>query len=195
MGKMQLLSRNNTVVKNPSSTRHRFENHPCSLEGLWRCVYQDGTFGVSSGFSVMPTIEFHSVAVEHQVLYFHLNCLKMGIEGGSDFGFYSNSGIWMCAYWQVLTSLCVLCRLWETGWKQRYYKNKFDVDASDEKFRRKVVQSYVEGLCWVLRYYYQVPTNCFSESSRCCCVCSLFLFRKQSLPIARVWKAELFLRL
>lgn len=52
--------------------------------------------------------------------------------------------------------LCLLCRLWESGWKQRYYKNKFDVDASDEKFRRKVVQSYVEGLCWVLRYYYQV---------------------------------------
>ncbi|XP_019399395.1 PREDICTED: 5'-3' exoribonuclease 2 [Crocodylus porosus] len=46
-------------------------------------------------------------------------------------------------------------RLWEAGWKQRYYKNKFDVDASDEKFRRKVVRSYVEGLCWVLRYYYQ----------------------------------------
>ncbi|XP_037752171.1 5'-3' exoribonuclease 2 isoform X2 [Chelonia mydas] len=46
-------------------------------------------------------------------------------------------------------------RLWESGWKQRYYKNKFDVDVSDEKFRRKVVQSYVEGLCWVLRYYYQ----------------------------------------
>nr|XP_006008052.2 PREDICTED: 5'-3' exoribonuclease 2 isoform X1 [Latimeria chalumnae] len=46
-------------------------------------------------------------------------------------------------------------RLWEEGWKQRYYKNKFDVDISDEKFRHKVVQSYVEGLCWVLRYYYQ----------------------------------------
>ncbi|XP_016283006.1 5'-3' exoribonuclease 2 isoform X1 [Monodelphis domestica] len=46
-------------------------------------------------------------------------------------------------------------RLWESGWKQRYYKNKFDVDAADDKFRRKVVQSYVEGLCWVLRYYYQ----------------------------------------
>ncbi|CAG01470.1 unnamed protein product, partial [Tetraodon nigroviridis] len=46
-------------------------------------------------------------------------------------------------------------RLWEEGWKQRYYKNKFDVDVMDEDFRRKVVQSYVEGLCWVLRYYYQ----------------------------------------
>ncbi|XP_049613705.1 5'-3' exoribonuclease 2 [Syngnathus scovelli] len=46
-------------------------------------------------------------------------------------------------------------RLWEDGWKQRYYKTKFDVDASDEGFKRKVVQSYVEGLCWVLRYYYQ----------------------------------------
>ncbi|XP_056337408.1 5'-3' exoribonuclease 2 isoform X2 [Danio aesculapii] len=46
-------------------------------------------------------------------------------------------------------------RLWEDGWKQRYYKNKFDVDATDDEFRKKVVQSYVEGLCWVLRYYYQ----------------------------------------
>ncbi|XP_054618289.1 5'-3' exoribonuclease 2 isoform X2 [Dunckerocampus dactyliophorus] len=46
-------------------------------------------------------------------------------------------------------------RLWEEGWKQRYYKTKFDVDLSDANFRRKVVQSYVEGLCWVLRYYYQ----------------------------------------
>ncbi|XP_048371455.1 5'-3' exoribonuclease 2 isoform X2 [Sphaerodactylus townsendi] len=46
-------------------------------------------------------------------------------------------------------------RLWEAGWKQRYYKNKFDVDVSDAKFRRRVVQSYVEGLCWVLQYYYQ----------------------------------------
>lgn len=46
-------------------------------------------------------------------------------------------------------------RLWEEGWKQRYYKTKFDVDVSDEGFRKKVVRSYVEGLCWVLRYYYQ----------------------------------------
>ncbi|XP_056150312.1 5'-3' exoribonuclease 2 [Lampris incognitus] len=46
-------------------------------------------------------------------------------------------------------------RLWEEGWKQRYYKNKFDVDVNDDDFRRKVVRSYVEGLCWVLRYYYQ----------------------------------------
>uniref|UniRef100_A0A665UM22 5'-3' exoribonuclease n=1 Tax=Echeneis naucrates TaxID=173247 RepID=A0A665UM22_ECHNA len=45
--------------------------------------------------------------------------------------------------------------LWEEGWKQRYYKTKFDVDVMDEDFRKKVVRSYVEGLCWVLRYYYQ----------------------------------------
>lgn len=50
----------------------------------------------------------------------------------------------------------VFHRLWEEGWKQRYYKTKFDVDATDDEFRKKVVQSYVEGLCWVLRYYYQV---------------------------------------
>lgn len=76
---------------------------------------------------------------------------------------------------------CLFCRLWETGWKQRYYKNKFDVDASDEKFRRKVVQSYVEGLCWVLRYYYQVLKNFISETSVFFCVCTLFLFRVPNL--------------
>uniref|UniRef100_A0A4X1V441 5'-3' exoribonuclease n=2 Tax=Sus scrofa TaxID=9823 RepID=A0A4X1V441_PIG len=42
-------------------------------------------------------------------------------------------------------------RLWEAGWKQRYYKNKFDVDAADEKFRRKVVQSYG---CASWKWYY-----------------------------------------
>ncbi|KAB5539997.1 hypothetical protein PHYPO_G00095840 [Pangasianodon hypophthalmus] len=46
-------------------------------------------------------------------------------------------------------------RLWEAGWKQRYYKTKFDVDETDDEFRKKVVKAYVEGLCWVLRYYYQ----------------------------------------
>lgn len=51
---------------------------------------------------------------------------------------------------------CPCVRLWEDGWKQRYYKTKFDVDATDDDFRKKVVMSYVEGLCWVLRYYYQV---------------------------------------
>ncbi|KAF3850299.1 hypothetical protein F7725_020018 [Dissostichus mawsoni] len=45
--------------------------------------------------------------------------------------------------------------LWEDGWRQRYYKTKFDVEATDDDFRQKVVRSYVEGLCWVLRYYYQ----------------------------------------
>lgn len=62
--------------------------------------------------------------------------------------------------------MCVdcVCRLWEEGWKQRYYKTKFDVDASDEDFRKKVVQSYVEGLCWVLRYYYQVSGQLFIPS-------------------------------
>ena len=60
-----------------------------------------------------------------------------------------------------MNNLCLFlcCRLWEEGWKQRYYKNKFDVDVMDEDFRRKVVRSYVEGLCWVLRYYYQVSSS------------------------------------
>ncbi|KRZ69200.1 5'-3' exoribonuclease 2, partial [Trichinella papuae] len=46
-------------------------------------------------------------------------------------------------------------RLWEGGWKDRYYLVKFQCSPTDLKFRHHVANCYVEGLCWVLRYYYQ----------------------------------------
>ncbi|CAF3720070.1 unnamed protein product [Rotaria socialis] len=47
-------------------------------------------------------------------------------------------------------------RLWEEGWRERYYKNKFNVSKNDlEQFRIQVAQHYARGLCWVLQYYYQ----------------------------------------
>ncbi|KJE89457.1 5'-3' exoribonuclease 2 [Capsaspora owczarzaki ATCC 30864] len=50
-------------------------------------------------------------------------------------------------------------RLWEQGWKERYYQNKFHVSADDNDFRSKLAAAYLEGLCWVLQYYYQgVPS-------------------------------------
>uniref|UniRef100_A0A182JR13 5'-3' exoribonuclease n=1 Tax=Anopheles christyi TaxID=43041 RepID=A0A182JR13_9DIPT len=46
-------------------------------------------------------------------------------------------------------------RLWEDGFKDRYYESKFDVMPQNIKFRQTVAWEYVRGLCWVLRYYYQ----------------------------------------
>ena len=46
-------------------------------------------------------------------------------------------------------------RLWEDGYQDRYYEQKFHVGPEDQEFRRKVARSYVEGLCWVLLYYFQ----------------------------------------
>lgn len=46
-------------------------------------------------------------------------------------------------------------RLWEDGFKDRYYESKFDVVATNVEFRYAVAQQYVKGLCWVLQYYYQ----------------------------------------
>uniref|UniRef100_A0A8D8TWE9 5'-3' exoribonuclease n=1 Tax=Cacopsylla melanoneura TaxID=428564 RepID=A0A8D8TWE9_9HEMI len=46
-------------------------------------------------------------------------------------------------------------RLWEDGFKDRYYESKFDVPKTDVPFRRMVGHEYVLGLCWVLKYYYQ----------------------------------------
>ena len=46
-------------------------------------------------------------------------------------------------------------RLWEEGYADRYYENKFHVDPQDIAFRNQVARSYVEGLAWVLLYYFQ----------------------------------------
>lgn len=46
-------------------------------------------------------------------------------------------------------------RLWEDGYADRYYEQKFHVDRKDIGFRHQVARAYVEGLSWVLLYYYQ----------------------------------------
>jgi len=46
-------------------------------------------------------------------------------------------------------------RLYEDGWKDRYYTSKFEVEPTDVEFRHKVARHYVRGMCWVLRYYFQ----------------------------------------
>lgn len=46
-------------------------------------------------------------------------------------------------------------RLWEPGFKDRYYESKFDVGPDNLQFRYSVALQYVRGLCWVLKYYYQ----------------------------------------
>jgi 5'-3' exoribonuclease 2 len=46
-------------------------------------------------------------------------------------------------------------RLWEEGYADRYYEQKFGVDPRDLEFRHRVGRAYVEGLAWVLLYYFQ----------------------------------------
>ena len=45
--------------------------------------------------------------------------------------------------------------LWEDGYSDRYYEQKFHVSKDDIEFRHKVARAYVEGLSWVLLYYFQ----------------------------------------
>ena len=54
-------------------------------------------------------------------------------------------------------------KLWEPGAKGRYYQAKFGIDVCDTETSVKaidgIVKAYMEGLCWVMQYYYQgVPS-------------------------------------
>uniref|UniRef100_A0A8C1QEC2 5'-3' exoribonuclease n=1 Tax=Cyprinus carpio TaxID=7962 RepID=A0A8C1QEC2_CYPCA len=58
----------------------------------------------------------------------------------------------------------VFHRLWEEGWKQRYYKTKFDVDATDDEFRKKVVQSYgCASWKWYFPFHYAPFASDFKD--------------------------------
>lgn len=46
-------------------------------------------------------------------------------------------------------------RLWDEGYGDRYYEQKFKVSPSDLEFRHQVGRDYVTGLAWVLLYYFQ----------------------------------------
>eukprot|EP00172_Hildenbrandia_rubra_P003542 Plantae.Rhodophyta-Hildenbrandia_rubra.ctg5807.p1 GENE.Plantae.Rhodophyta-Hildenbrandia_rubra.ctg5807~~Plantae.Rhodophyta-Hildenbrandia_rubra.ctg5807.p1 ORF type:complete len:1064 (+),score=180.75 Plantae.Rhodophyta-Hildenbrandia_rubra.ctg5807:4115-7306(+) len=46
-------------------------------------------------------------------------------------------------------------RLGDPGWKARYYQAKFHWAADDTKSKAKLVTSYMEGLAWVMKYYYR----------------------------------------
>lgn len=46
-------------------------------------------------------------------------------------------------------------RLWEPGYRDRYYQNKFNVSPDNIEFRKELVRKYIEGVCWSLLYYYQ----------------------------------------
>ncbi|TVY49956.1 5'-3' exoribonuclease [Lachnellula occidentalis] len=46
-------------------------------------------------------------------------------------------------------------RLWDEGYADRYYEQKFGVEPSNFEFRHEVARAYVEGLAWVLLYYFQ----------------------------------------
>ena len=63
------------------------------------------------------------------------------------------------------------------GYNERYYRAKFHIPASEVPAKRRdLVFKYIEGVCWVLKYYYQ---GCvFVElvlSLPLCAICSDFV--------------------
>ena len=56
-------------------------------------------------------------------------------------------------------------RLGEAGWKARYYKAKLGAEQEEQgPLVRDMVRAFVEGLCWVMRYYYDGALSTTLES-------------------------------
>lgn len=45
-------------------------------------------------------------------------------------------------------------RLGDEGWKDRYYQQKFKWGAEDHEKKKRLFHVYLEGLYWVMKYYY-----------------------------------------
>ena len=77
-------------------------------------------------------------------------------------------------------------RFHESGWRDRYYDAKFGAGASqDPELRKDVVKKYLEGLQWVLLYYYQGVPSCLGTTPittrHSVQTCKTFLIFDQSL--------------
>ena len=94
--------------------------------------------------------------------------------------------------------VCV-CRLWEDGWKERYYEHKFDVSREDEgyaDFRKKVVRS--TGVLPLFRPSIPPPPPCFYSVPPCPpCFCLLSSSQKSEKYEVAAWgqKQDLLLML
>ena len=55
---------------------------------------------------------------------------------------------------QKVSKYTDIVRLGETGYKDRYYQDKFKTPYSNAEFRNLIKQAYIEGICWVFHYYY-----------------------------------------
>ena len=52
-------------------------------------------------------------------------------------------------------------RLHEKGWKDRYYSDKCKADdVANHGGREHLFRSYIVGLCWVMKYYYEGCKSC-----------------------------------
>ena len=57
------------------------------------------------------------------------------------------------------------CTDFEIGVKYKYFSNMFSDDPQSVAFRHRVAAEYTLGLCWVLRYYYQVCYHLISKGT------------------------------
>lgn len=72
--------------------------------------------------------------------------------------------------------------------------NKFGVSSGDLEFRRRVMEAYTRGLCWVFAYYYQVRSVCAvgkvaSGGLKCLSLaqcCPVFVPSHAGMPIMEV---------
>jgi Xrn1 helical domain len=74
--------------------------------------------------------------------------------------------------------------------QEKYYVDKLEIKRGDGAGRRRVVDAFVEGLHWVLEYYYRCATAAIMQMTVRVACCDNSVYKHWLQSTTEIYKAQ-----